>query len=905
MTDAPISEQNRFCNQVAEMQKAEELPSAVVARKSGPVARHPRSIPIPDDIYSIRLETLDLSLRVFNLIKRAGISLLGQLLEMEESDLKQARLGERSIEEVVRAVQARGLLDEATCKQEEGPVEIPQVPQERTSTTSIGDQAHFLKRGWQTWSITFLAPLGQNPEIWQHAGLDRGQWSLPYRHGEFPHEPGTIVTYDGQRSKLASAREARDLCRSELAEKIGCSREQIRAWEQGTMDPSPDATSKLCRFFGKERDELDLQRKFYVLLSIGTSTLTVREVSNEDLSLSTKEELQGRSPVYGPGERGSGGRRDKRERPGRGKRRHAVSQARVAEEAHFCYKVPFAPLPDTLRAVLPRRVCHQGFSPFCYIQPFMLNSENELIEWQGKKSGLPDHCRIAWTPEELREADIIHVTPAQGVVSPLESPDGQTFKPADTTEQRLHTLTEALINPFTPSQQIRVAPSYFLGSSLLSGKSLQDLIAPGVSFPDAYHLPESGIKRRHSLSSGAQVAIPEAIACAPIERGGISEKTESQLRAAEIATLGDLLIQEEESLRAILDDACLSEVYTALCAKAALPIYTHPFEPIGLDTDEKASAKEQRADPLTRTRPVSGTVSAEWLEQTDLGEPAYPTVYIQLTGVTYDDEDLGRLSLVHVSPFVDCFDGGSGPMHTLWLTEAQIKQSKLWDREFERLDALEARIRVTDYASTRGATPPEVRRKADRYKQEQTRACQDDLVPLKDPERSNRETERPLELFVSLSDAVAAKRQGKSNTAMLLSAISSYIRDPDRQPIGLEHEKPVLKDIHRWIGKDRKQRQGLISVEGPFPHQPNLIMHTECRYRQRTVQNCATGEMEMQMLPEVIGCRVIIGVRATTGVPDQLIVQPRTEKPPIPVPDRPIRQIYFPNYVPIPEAMVA
>src|SRR3989442_323561 len=66
---------------------------------------------IPDCIYYLPIETLDLSVRLFNLFQRAGVTTVGQILEMDLEALYAAKLGEKSIGELIARVQALHLLD--------------------------------------------------------------------------------------------------------------------------------------------------------------------------------------------------------------------------------------------------------------------------------------------------------------------------------------------------------------------------------------------------------------------------------------------------------------------------------------------------------------------------------------------------------------------------------------------------------------------------------------------------------------------------------------------------------------------------------------------------------------------------------------------------------------------------
>lgn len=79
----------------------EELPSP-----SGPV--------IPADIYDTPIEDLDLSTRTYNCLKRADITKVGQVLQMDEKALLSVRnLGQKSMEEIRDRLIERGYIPKA------------------------------------------------------------------------------------------------------------------------------------------------------------------------------------------------------------------------------------------------------------------------------------------------------------------------------------------------------------------------------------------------------------------------------------------------------------------------------------------------------------------------------------------------------------------------------------------------------------------------------------------------------------------------------------------------------------------------------------------------------------------------------------------------------------------------
>lgn len=78
---------------------------------------------IPNEIYDTPIEQLDLSVRVFNSLKRTGITRVGEMLEMlergEETMLAIRNFGEKSLEELKRQLRAKGFLED---EEEEQPV---------------------------------------------------------------------------------------------------------------------------------------------------------------------------------------------------------------------------------------------------------------------------------------------------------------------------------------------------------------------------------------------------------------------------------------------------------------------------------------------------------------------------------------------------------------------------------------------------------------------------------------------------------------------------------------------------------------------------------------------------------------------------------------------------------------
>ncbi|MFW6069073.1 MAG: DNA-directed RNA polymerase subunit alpha [Chloroflexota bacterium] len=78
---------------------------------------------IPNEVYDTPIEQLDLSVRVFNSLKRTGITRVGEMLDMlergEETMLAIRNFGEKSLEELKTQLQVKGFLDEDEQEEDE------------------------------------------------------------------------------------------------------------------------------------------------------------------------------------------------------------------------------------------------------------------------------------------------------------------------------------------------------------------------------------------------------------------------------------------------------------------------------------------------------------------------------------------------------------------------------------------------------------------------------------------------------------------------------------------------------------------------------------------------------------------------------------------------------------------
>jgi DNA-directed RNA polymerase subunit alpha len=79
-----------------------------------PVEEEEEEEPIPNEIYDTPIEQLDLSVRVFNSLKRTGITKVGEMLEMldrgDETMLAIRNFGEKSLDELKDQLRMKGFL---------------------------------------------------------------------------------------------------------------------------------------------------------------------------------------------------------------------------------------------------------------------------------------------------------------------------------------------------------------------------------------------------------------------------------------------------------------------------------------------------------------------------------------------------------------------------------------------------------------------------------------------------------------------------------------------------------------------------------------------------------------------------------------------------------------------------
>jgi DNA-directed RNA polymerase subunit alpha len=90
----------QYCGLIAESSRVEEM-----------VEEEAAGVVIPPHLYQVSIDDLELSTRTHNCLKRAGITDVGQILEMDDKDLLAIRnLGDKSLNEVRESLIAHGFL---------------------------------------------------------------------------------------------------------------------------------------------------------------------------------------------------------------------------------------------------------------------------------------------------------------------------------------------------------------------------------------------------------------------------------------------------------------------------------------------------------------------------------------------------------------------------------------------------------------------------------------------------------------------------------------------------------------------------------------------------------------------------------------------------------------------------
>ncbi len=113
-TDGTVKPEEAL-SQAAKIMMQHLMPLAGVSEDSlTPIVEEEEEEGIPNEYYDTPIEQLDLSVRVFNSLKRTGITKVGEMLEMldrgEETMLAIRNFGEKSLDELKDQLRAKGFL---------------------------------------------------------------------------------------------------------------------------------------------------------------------------------------------------------------------------------------------------------------------------------------------------------------------------------------------------------------------------------------------------------------------------------------------------------------------------------------------------------------------------------------------------------------------------------------------------------------------------------------------------------------------------------------------------------------------------------------------------------------------------------------------------------------------------
>jgi DNA-directed RNA polymerase subunit alpha len=112
-TDGTTAPDEAVANSAQILIRHFELLTELVAKPTARFEKAPTSaVQIPAKLYDVPIEDLDLTVRAYNCLKRAGITKVGQVLEMSEDDLLGVRnFGRKSLDELKDRLSERGFLE--------------------------------------------------------------------------------------------------------------------------------------------------------------------------------------------------------------------------------------------------------------------------------------------------------------------------------------------------------------------------------------------------------------------------------------------------------------------------------------------------------------------------------------------------------------------------------------------------------------------------------------------------------------------------------------------------------------------------------------------------------------------------------------------------------------------------
>ena len=111
-TDGTISPDEALCESATILLRQFQVFAYGTYQVDGPEHEKPLSdVPIPQQIYDMSIDELDLHTRVTNSLKRDGITKVGHVLQRDGADLKALRnIGEKALQEIYDCLNSRGLL---------------------------------------------------------------------------------------------------------------------------------------------------------------------------------------------------------------------------------------------------------------------------------------------------------------------------------------------------------------------------------------------------------------------------------------------------------------------------------------------------------------------------------------------------------------------------------------------------------------------------------------------------------------------------------------------------------------------------------------------------------------------------------------------------------------------------
>ena len=100
------------------------LVAGLTLEEEEPIEEEEEEEGVPSEIYDMPIEELELSVRVFNSLRRAGITSVGEVLEMlalgDDTLMTIRNFGEKSLEEVKERLEAKGFMEEVETLRESG-----------------------------------------------------------------------------------------------------------------------------------------------------------------------------------------------------------------------------------------------------------------------------------------------------------------------------------------------------------------------------------------------------------------------------------------------------------------------------------------------------------------------------------------------------------------------------------------------------------------------------------------------------------------------------------------------------------------------------------------------------------------------------------------------------------------